>query len=230
MYTAGMNQILRDEGFSGVFLYYSSVPFDSIGALIPPLPPEQRYNPLWLRGQAGEPPVVVIPAVSPGDLVNYTSFEKWLLDLRRLQTSGQVKSDLVLHLNMDADADTWLLPLHLPKIAAWFPNTGGLMEYIRAVNKNGWAEFTLPGEYLQTHLPKGELLVRQDLADGGFDGNYSWAEKFASLGNWTLLEKSRLASYRANALGKRLPDEQSSAIQSRLWEGTSSAFFQRWSV
>jgi hypothetical protein len=155
MYTAGQNAILAEEGFDGFVIYYSSIPFDSVSPFIPTLPPEQRYNPLWLRSRPDEQPVIVLPTVSPMDLFNYVSLEKWLLDLRQLQTSGRVKSDLVLHLNFDADVETWL-PFNLPRAFAWFPNTGGLMEYIKAVNKYPWAEFTVPSEYLKTHPPAGE--------------------------------------------------------------------------
>jgi hypothetical protein len=226
MYTAGQNAILAEEGFDGFVLYYSSVPFDSVSPFIPTLPPEQRYNPLWFRSSPHERPVIILPAVSPMDLFNYVSLEKWLLDLRQLQTSGQVKSDLVLHLNFDADVETWL-PLDLPRAFAWFPNTGGLMEYVQAVNKYPWAEFTVPSEYLKTHPPRGEILVRQDLADGAFNGNYSWAEKFGSLQNWTALEQSRLHSYRATALAQRLPEPLATDLDRRLWQGTDSSFFQR---
>ena len=226
MYTAGQNALLAAEGYDGFIAYYSSIPFNTLSTFIPALPPEQRYNPLWLRSRPGERPVIVLPTVSTMDLFNYTCLEKWLLDLRRLQTSGQVQSDLVLHLNFDADVETWL-PVNLPKAFAWFPNTGGLPEYIRAVNKYPWAAFTVPSEYLQSHPPQGEILVRQDLADGAFDGNYPWAEKFTSLGNWTLLEQSRLHSYRAMALAQRLPVPLAADLDRRLWQGSDSAFFQR---
>jgi len=211
MYTTGQNRIFLEEGIQGHIVYYSSIPFDTISAFIPLLPPEQRYNPLWFRSVPEEKPIILFPAVSPGDVVNYISMERWLLDLHQLQTSGQVKSDLMLHINFDADAETWI-PIDLPKGFRWVPNTGGLVEYINAVNKYPWAEFTTPGAYLQNYPPQGEVLVRQDLADGAFDGNYSWAEKFASLGNWTKLEQSRLHSYRAAALAERVPKERAAEL------------------
>jgi hypothetical protein len=226
VYTPGTTQALLDAGFEGVILYYSDVPFNSISAMVPTLPPEQRYNPLWLRSRPEEPPIILLPSISPADLVNSVSLEKLMLDLRKLQTSGQVEQDMLIHINFDADSDTWL-PLEVPKAISWFPNTGGLMEYIRAVNKYDWSEFTLPSEYMRTHQPQGEVLVRQDLADGGFDGNYSWAEKYTSLENWSKLERSRLHSYRAMQLGQYVPAGLLEEIQSSLWEGEESSFFQR---
>jgi hypothetical protein len=226
MYTAGQNAILLDEGVSGLVLYYAGVPFNALSTFVPVLPPEQRYNPLWLRAQPDEPPIVVWPCISPPDLVENVSLEALLLKLRRLQTSGQVQSDLLVHLNFDADGETWL-PVDIPRAFAWFPNTGGLVEYIQVVNRYPWVEFTVPSEYGASHPPRGEVLIRQDLADGGFDGNYSWAEKYTSLCNWTALEQSRLHTYRADALARRLPGPVAERLRRRLWEGAESVFFQR---
>jgi hypothetical protein len=227
VYTPGTTQALLDAGFEGVILYYSDVPFNSISAMIPALPPEQRYNPLWMRSRPEEPPIILLPAISPADLVNSVSLEKLMLNLRKLQTSGEVNQDMLIHINFDTDSETWL-PLEVPKLLSWFPNAGGLMEYIRAVNKYDWSAFTLPSEYMRNHQPQGEVLVRQDLADGGFDGNYSWAEKYTSLQNWSKLERSRLHSYRAMELGKQVILRHC-RMKSRLilWEGEDSSFFQR---
>ncbi len=96
-------------------------------------------------------------------------------------------------------------------------------EYIHLVNKYPWADFTVPSEYLAGHPPQGEVLVRQDLADGAFDGSYSWAEKCSSLRIWTILEQSRLASCRAEALARRSGFD----LKPQLWEGMDSSFFKR---
>ncbi|RPI88100.1 MAG: fibronectin type III domain-containing protein [Chloroflexi bacterium] len=226
MYTAGQNRILREEGIDGIILYYAGVPFNTLSTFIPPLTPEQRYNPLLLRSLPEEEPLLLLPCISVADIFNHTSFEIWLLELRELQTSGKVRSDMLLHLNEDADMDTWL-PMGLPRALSWFPNTGGLPEIIRAVNKYSWAEFTTPGKYIRSHPPFGEILVRQDLADGGFDGSYSWTEKYTSLMNWTGLEQSRLHTRRAEALAANLAPENRDAIHRKLWLGVDSSFFSR---
>jgi hypothetical protein len=145
-----------------------------------------------------------------------------MLDLHARQVRGEIQSDVVIHLNEDADLETWL-PMDVPSYMKWMPNTGGLDEYIDVVHKYPWADFTVPSEYLATHPPRGEVLVRQDLADGGFDGSYSWAEKCASLRTWTILEQSRLASYRAEARAKHTGLDLSRS----LWKGMDSSFFQR---
>ncbi len=226
MVTTGQNAVLLEEGITGLVLYYAAIPFNALSTFIPPLPPEQRYNPLWLRGQPDEPPIELWPCISPGDLVENVSLEALMRKLRHLQISGQVHADLLIHINFDADSDTWL-PLKIPKAFSWFPNTGGLQEYIQVVSRYPWAEFTVPSEYRREHPPEAEVLVRQDLADGGFDGSYSWAEKYTSLQNWTALEQSRLHTSRAEALARRIPAASAEEIHRRLWKGEDSAFFQR---
>ena len=226
MQTAGQNRIFLEEGIEGVLHYYAGVPFNTLSTFFPVLPPEQQYNPLWLKCAPGDPPIILWPCVSMGDVLNHVSLEMWLLELRRLQTRGKVQSDLLLHINFDADAESWL-PFNFPKAFSWFPNSGGLVEYIQAVNKFPWAAFILPSEYIQNHPPQGEILVFQDLADGSFDGNTSWAEKYSSLQLWSILERSRLHSYRAESLAKRAETKFSEEIRQRLWHGTDSSFFQR---
>ncbi|MBN2385379.1 MAG: fibronectin type III domain-containing protein [Anaerolineales bacterium] len=222
MFTTGQEKILKECGVAGLLLYYALVPFNTLGAFIPALPLAQRYNPFWFRSHEDQPRLVVFPCLSAADVFEFASLENMLCDLHDRQLRGEIQSDVLIHLNEDADLETWL-PLRLPRLLAWFPNTGGLQEQITLVNKYPWAEFTVPSAYLADHPPQDEVLVRQDLADGGFDGNYSWAEKYASLGTWTLLERSRLASLRAESLAARTGLD----LRTALWDGRNSSFFQR---
>jgi hypothetical protein len=222
VFTTGQEQILKELGVEGLVLYYARVPFNSLGVFTPALSHEQRHNPFWFRSREDQPPLAVLPAMSAADVMEMGSLENMMLDLRRRQLGGEIRSDVVIHLNEDADLESWL-PLEMPRLLRWLPNTRGLDEYIDVVNKYPWADFVVPGEYLASHPPQGEVLVRQDLADGAFDGSYSWAEKCSSLRTWTLLEQSRLASYRAEALARGTGLD----LSSRLWEGMDSVFFQR---
>jgi len=217
MFTVGQEAILKECGVDGLILYYAGVPFNTVSSFVPRLSDEQRYNPLWFRSREDQPPLILLPCIAAGDLIEQVSLENLMLDLRQKQLRGEIQSDVLIHLNEDADLETWL-----PSIR-WLPNMGGLEEFIQVVNKYPWAEFTLPSEYAASHPPKAEVLVRQDLADGGFDGNYSWAEKCASLRAWTLLEQSRLATYRADVLAKRAGLN----LDADLWKGIDSSFFQR---
>ncbi len=222
VFTTGQEKILKECGVDGLMLYYALVPFNSLGVFTPALSQERRHNPFWFRSREDQPPLVVFPAMSAADVLEMTSLEMMMLDLHARQQRGEIRSDVVIHLNEDADLETWL-PMKLPSFMMWMPNTRGLEEYIHLVNKYPWADFTVPGEYLATHPPQGEVLVRQDLADGGFDGSYSWAEKCASLQTWTILEQSRLATYRAEAMAKRTGIDLSRS----LWDGMDSSFFKR---
>lgn len=217
MFTIGQEQIFRDNGLDGQILYYAGVPFNTISSFMPRLSDEQRYNPFWFRSREDQPRLIGLPCIAAGDLIEETSLESLMLKLHQKQLRGEIQSDVLIHLNEDADLETWLPTLK------WFPNMGGLDEFIRVVNKYPWADFTVPSEYLAAHPPTHDVIVRQDLADGGYDGNYSWAEKCASLRLWTLLEQSRLASYRAAVLAKRAGQN----VEAALWTGLDSAFFQR---
>jgi hypothetical protein len=222
MFTTGQESILKECGVDGLLLYYAGVPFNTISSFIPRLTDEQRYNPLWFHSHEEQPRLIVLPCIAAADLIEQVSLENLMLDLHQRQKRGEIQSDVLININEDADLETWL-PVKLPKAISWFPNMGGLEEFIRVVNKYPWADFTVPSEYVAAHPPKAEVLVRQDLADGGFDGNYSWAEKSASIRAWTLLEQSRLASYRAEVLAKRAGLN----LNSSLWDGMDSSFFQR---
>lgn len=217
MFTVGQESIFKECGVDGLILYYAGVPFNTISSFIPRLSDEQRYNPLWFRAREDQPPLILLPCIAAGDLIENVSLESLMLDLHQKQLRGEIRSDVILNINEDADLETWL-----PSVK-WLPNMGGLDEFIHVVNKYPWAEFTVPSEYVATHAPRAEVLVRQDLADGGYDGNYSWAEKCASIRAWTLLEQSRLASYRAASLAKRA----NLNLDAKLWDGMDSSFFQR---
>ena len=222
MFTIGQEAILKEYGMDGLILYYAGVPFNTISSFIPVLPDAQRYNPFWFRSREDQPALIVLPCIAAADLIEQVSLENLMLNLHEQQLRGEIQADVLINLNEDADLETWL-PVGLPKMLNWFPNMGGLEEFIRVVNKYPWADFSLPSEYSATHAPTGDVIVRQDLADGGFDGNYSWAEKSASLRAWTLLEQSRTLSLRAEAIIRRgeLP------ARPVLWDGIDSAFFQR---
>ena len=217
MFTVGQEAIFKEYGVDGLILYYAGVPFNTISSFIPRLPDEQRYNPMWFRAREDQPPLVLLPCIAAGDLIENISVESLMLDLRQKQLRGEIQSDVIININEDADLETWL-----PSVK-WLPNMGGLDEFIHIVNKYPWAEFTLPSEYMANHTPKADVIVRQDLADGGYDGNYSWAEKSASIRAWTLLDQSRIASYRAETLAKRA----NLNFDSKLWDGMDSSFFQR---
>ncbi len=226
MTTTGMIPILKKAGINGIILPYSALPFTSIAAFVKPLDPGERYGTFWLKHSTGPERLAVIPCYSPADALDYGSFELWLRELRKMQVTGKVESDLVLHYNFDADSETWL-PMELPYGIGGLPNTRGLIEIIEAVNKYPWATFTTPGEFLRNHPPQKEITVLRDTADGSFDGYYSWAEKCRSHIVWTSIEQSRMYSYRTDALSKRLGENASADLREKLWSDRGSSFWYR---
>lgn len=226
MFTSGLIPLLREEGMEGLILAYSSYPFTTFSNYVPLLPPEQRFGLTWLRTEADGPRILLFPSVSTGDIVDNVSFEKWLLDLRELQLDGSVDGDLVIHLNFDADAETWL-PLAMPPGLGWLPNTGGLPEFIEAVNEYDWAEFTTPSEFIARRQPVGEVLLDRDTADGGWDGYFSWTEKHGSQEVWTRLQQSRLFEQQALAIAASLPGNVAGGLREAYFAGPEGSFFQR---
>lgn len=220
MSTPGIIPALKSLGIEGIILPYSSYPFTAFSNFVHPLPPEQRYGVLWLKHESGEEKMILLPCYSPPDALNYGSIELWMLALRKLQEKGIVKSDLLIHYNFDADAETWL-PMKLPYGLKGLPNTGGVREIIEAVNRYEWAEFTTPAQYLKTHQPVGEIVIRQDTADGAFDGYFSWSEKYESQITWTAIEQSRMYSYRART------GYNSEETNRLLWGENDSSFWYR---
>lgn len=226
MFTPGLVPLLRDAGMEGLVLAYSSFPFTTFSTWVPPLPPEQRFGVTRLRTEPDGERIVLFPSVSQGDIVDNVSLEKWLLELREMQLDGRVDRDLVIHLNFDADAENWL-PLSLPPGLGWLPNTGGLPEFIAAVNEYDWAEFTVPGEFLARHEPVGEVVLDRDTADGGWDGYFSWTEKHGSQEVWTRLQQSRLFEQQALDVAATLPGDVAGTLREAYLAGRDGSFFQR---
>lgn len=226
MFTPGLIPILQDEGIEGLILPYSTYPFTSFSNFVPPLPPAQRYGLTWLRTSPDGPRILLFPSVSLGDVIDFVSLEKWMLELREMQIDGTVDQDMVIHINFDADAESWL-PLSLPAGFGWLPNTGGLREYIDAVNEYDWAEFATPGEYVASHTPIGEVIVDRDTADGAWDGYFSWSEKHGSQEVWTLVQQSRLYEAQARELGATLPGDVAGSLRETYFGGRDGSFYQR---
>lgn len=199
MFTTGQIPLYKKLGVRYLSLYYSSIPFNSFSNFIPKLSTEERFNPLYLKTKLSGEKIILIPTYNPGDVLNHYSLKKWLIDLRKMQIEGKVKSDLIIYINLDADAESWT-GIGLPSYLEWIPNSSGLKEYINVVNELNFVQFTSLKDYIKGHPPKGEIIIKQDLADGSFDGFSSWAEKFSNHKIWTDLEKSRWYSYQTDYL------------------------------
>jgi hypothetical protein len=191
-FSSGQTKWLKELGMEGLVLQYATYPFNAFSNFISPLKAEDRFNPIILKSMPNEEGIVVLPSMSPIDLINYVSLEKLMTDLRTKQLSREITRNVVIHLNLDADAISWMPLIDNELITKLVPNIGGINEIVSAVNKYDWADFTTPSEYLKLEKPQKEVLVNQDLADGGFDGMASWAEKQSTQTYWPLIEQSRM--------------------------------------
>ncbi len=191
VYTYGNNEILKDLGVKAIVLQYGTFAFNSFSNFTTPLSYEQRFNPIIFRSHEDDEPIIVLPSVSPGDFLNYTSFEALLIRLRKMQQKGEITKDVTVHINFDADAETWttMVPDSLIGI---IPGGGGITEIVRSVYKYDWAKFIKITDYLNNTEPLSDVVVKQDLADGAYDGMTSWAEKYSSSLLWSRVEKSRV--------------------------------------
>lgn len=188
MFTPSQVRLYNRLGVKALCLYYSCVPFDAFRTIIPQLPDEMGFNPLTYtyKGES----MTVIPTYSNSDVCDAGCLRAWVKDLRSKQESGEIKSDLFLFINMDADAIFWET-LELGKFTGKIANTDGIHGLVEEIADLPYIVFDTPGGYLKTHKPVGNIEFTHDTADGNFTGYASWAEKPFNRRIWTSLERAR---------------------------------------
>ena len=130
----------------------------------------------YVNDRTGEK-ILVIPTYNVGDLVENVSLRKWVQDLHHRQERGQIRRDVLLFINFDADSDFWKgIDCHWP--VDLLPNTGGLENLIQKISDLDYVTFTTLKDYMADHGPAGVVKFQQDTADGSFDGYNSWAESY----------------------------------------------------
>lgn len=205
MFTPSQVSVYNKLGVKALCLYYSCVPFDAFRTLIKKLPDEMAFNPVdyVYKGEK----LTVIPTYSNSDVCDAGCLRAWVKELHRKQVSGEINCDLLLFINMDADAIFWE-SMNLPvKIA----NTDGIHGLVEEVCDLPYVVFDTPGNYLKTHTPKGTIEFTQDTADGNFTGYASWSEKPYNRKIWTAIERAR-AMAKVNAAS----DENAPSFQKRV--------------
>lgn len=190
MFTPSQVSAYGRLGVKALCLYYSCVPFDAFRTLIPPLDDEKAFNPLRFeyRGES----LTVIPTYSNADVCDAGCLRAWVRELRSKQESGEIKRDLFIFINMDADAIFWE-SFDLPLIGSRLANTDGIRGLVKEVADLDYVVFDTPGGYLREHSPVGAVSFTQDTADGNFTGYASWAEKPYNRRIWTAIERARAA-------------------------------------
>ena len=188
MFTPSDVQRYNRAGVKAVCLYYSCISFDAFRTLIPQLDDEKSFNPLRYvyRGEA----ITVIPTYSPNDIMDAGSLRALVVDLHEKQERGEIRSDVFLFLNTDADSFLWE-PMAVPGALQKLPCFGGIGGYIDEIADLDFVRFDTPGGYLKDHEPVADIFFGQDVADGNLSGYMSWAEKPFNRLIWTRLERAR---------------------------------------
>lgn len=221
MYTPAHVKHYRRHGIEAVSLFYSAIPFNAFSAFVAPLSFMSKFNPVWLTYPGMEERMVMVPAYNHGDIGDNITLRAWIRRIRARQTSHASPKDVLLLIDADADDSFWWGyrgPI-LPRLISTAQGIGGL---IQSVSTLPYLRFTTPGNYLDGHAPVDTVVLRQDTADGSFDGYASWAEKWSNHALWSGIERSRLHEYRARRLMGRMRPEEMKRAQSLLAESAET--------
>jgi len=188
MFTPSQVRDYRRNGIEALCLYYSCVPFDAFRTVVPQLPDALAFNPLTYtyKGES----LTVLPTYSNADIIDAGTLRALAKDLHAGQERGEIDTDALVFINMDADAPFWE-PMGLPGPLGRIAHTQGILGLAEEVADLDFVEFNTPGEYLKTHKPLGEVTFGHDTADGSYTGYASWAEKPFNRLIWTRLERAR---------------------------------------
>ncbi len=188
MFTPSQVSLYNKMGIKALCLYYSCVPFDAFRTIVPKLPDEIAFNPLTYtyKGES----MTILPTYSNSDVCDAGCLRAWIKELRAKQESGEINNDLLIFINMDADAIFWE-SMNLPIIKNRLANTDGIHGLVKEIADLDYVVFDTPGNYIKTHKPLGEINFTHDTADGNFTGYASWAEKPYNRKIWTAIDRSR---------------------------------------
>ncbi|MBA7599593.1 hypothetical protein ES703_06629 [subsurface metagenome] len=191
MFTQGMIELYNKLGVEGICIYYSMYGFDVARPFINPrLDWNQRYGVVKFNSTITDASCLMIPMYGFGDILDYCSIKRWFEIIRQKQKSGEISGHALIFLNFDMDYENWI-GLKLPKFLSWMPNSRGLMEFAEAVDQYDYAEFTNLLDIIPKLKIQGETLLREDVADGMFNGYYNWAQKFNNTKFWTIGQSAR---------------------------------------
>ncbi len=188
MFTPSQVSLYNQMGIKALCLYYSCVPFDAFRTIVPKLPDEIAFNPLTYtyKGES----MTILPTYSNSDVCDAGCLRAWVKELRAKQENGEINNDLLIFINMDADAIFWE-SMNLPIINNRLANTDGIHGLVKEVADLDYVVFDTPGNYVKNHKPLGEIDFTHDTADGNFTGYASWAEKPYNRKIWTAIDRSR---------------------------------------
>lgn len=191
MFTPSQVSVYNRLGVKALCLYYSCVPFDAFRTIVPRLPDEFAFNPLTYTYKGKS--MTIIPTYNNSDICDAGCLRAWVKELHQKQIDGKINNDMLIFVNMDADAIFWET-MDLPIVGSRIANTDGINGLVREVADLDFVVFDTPGGYLKNHQPLGNIDFTQDTADGNFTGYASWAEKPYNRKIWTAIDRSRMMS------------------------------------
>lgn len=200
MFTQGMIEVYNKLGIEGICIYYSVYQFDVGRPFINPrLDWNQRYGPINFKSVLSDSSILMIPMYGFGDVLDYCSIKRWFKLIRNAQKRGDIKGHALIFLNFDMDYDLWL-SVPLPSFLRWMPNSRGLLEFAEAVDQYDYVEFANLIDTVPKMEIRGETILRQDAADGNWNGFYSWAQKYDNTKFWTVGQWARWLKCMADTL------------------------------
>lgn len=188
MFTPSQVSLYNKLGVKALCLYYSCVPFDAFRTIVPELSDEYAYNPLKYTYKNES--MTVIPTYSNSDVCDAGTLRAWVKALRQKQEKGLINRDLLIFINMDADAVFWE-SMDLGPLSGKIANTDGIKGLVEEIVDLPYIVFDTVGGYLKNHEAVGEIDFTHDTADGNFTGYASWSEKPFNRKIWTSLERAR---------------------------------------
>jgi hypothetical protein len=194
------------HGIESISLYNSALPSNCFSNFVPPLSLIERFNPLTLKYQGIKETMTLMPAYNSGDLMDNLSLARWIKKIRKQQLALSDPTDLMVLIDMDADDEFWVR-FDYPIINRYLSTLKGLEGMVKSLSKLDFVSFTTPGKYIETHETVGQIEIRQDTADGSFDGLSSWAEKWSNQWLWTGIERSRVLELQTLKLAKLLEED-----------------------
>ncbi len=190
MTTPGSFSIYKENGIKSILLYYSGITFDAFRNFISPLSLEEAHNPLLFENAKLPESIIVIPCYNVGDIIDHVSLRNWAEKLHRAQLRGEIKKDVLIAINFDADDSFWY-GYNVSAMLKLLPNTGGLRQLIQSVQDLPYVRMTRLQDYIDAHHPVKKIFFSQDTADGSFNGNSSWSEKAYSSDFWSVVVNGR---------------------------------------
>lgn len=224
MFTHGMIELFQKVGIEGILNYYAVIPFDTCRPLVNPrLDWNQRYGLVDFKSTVSDASCIMIPMYGIGDIIDHLSIEKWFKFIRNKQKSGKIEGHALVVLNHDMDSPAWK-GTRVPKFMRWMPNTGGIKEFIKAVDKFSYVELVNLLDIVPKLKTHGSITVKQDLADGCWCGYYNWAQKYSNTQYWTLSQKARMLKSAADTLMTQNISESKKDEINRVLRNNSDSF------